>query len=183
MYNPMIDYQRNQLLAQQAMIQQQLNQMNQQYAPQVQQNPLQTQYFAKEVNGFDETKRVIPNPSEIYIFIDAAGGKIYLKQMNSENGRAEYLTYNLDVQVNDTPKDPMEMINERLSRIEEKLGGMNESVSDGRSADEESGRDDAVSDDGEIKGHESPDVRQSNADDKRKNGKSAERNGDERGKG
>lgn len=130
-YNPMIDYQRNQLLAQQAMIQQQLSQLGQMspqqnYQPQT--NPLQTQYFAKEVNGFDETKRVIPNPSEIYIFLDSNAGKIYLKQMNSENGRAEYLTYNID-KTDDTAKDPIEAINERLSAIESKIGGLYESVS------------------------------------------------------
>lgn len=83
---------------------------------------------AKEVNGFDETKRVIPNPSEIYIFLDSNAGKIYLKQMNSENGRAEYLTYNID-KTDDTAKDPIEAINERLSAIESKIGGLYESVS------------------------------------------------------
>lgn len=177
-YNPMIDYQRNQLMAQQAMIQQQLNQMNQQY-PQVQQNPLQTQYFAKEVNGFDETKRIIPNPSEIYIFIDGANGKIYLKQMNSENGRSEYLTYKIDASANETPKDPMEQINERLSRIEEKIGGRYESVP----VDAEPDGGNAESDDGKNEGHESADVRQGYADDKRKDGKPAEGDGYERGKG
>ena len=168
-YNPMLDYQRNQLLAQQAMIQNQLNQMNQQFQP----NPLQTQYFAKEVNGFDETKHIIPNPSEIYIFIDGANGKIYLKQMNSENGRAEYLTYKIDTQANVTPKDPMEMINERLSRIEEKIGGRNESVP--VYAEPDGGN--AESDDRENAVNESADVRQSDANDKRKERGTASGNG------
>lgn len=132
-YNPMLDYQRNRLLAQQAAIQAELNNLNQlsqtppQYQSQI--NPLQTQYFAKEVNGFDETKRVVPNPSEIYIFLDSNAGKIYLKQMNSENGRAEYLTYNIDKSANGTPKDPIEQINERLTAIEKQIGGLYESVS------------------------------------------------------
>lgn len=169
MYNPMIDYQRNQLLAQQAMIQQQLNQMNQQY-PQVQQNPLQTQYFAKEVNGFDETKRIIPNPSEIYIFIDGANGKIYLKQMNSENGRSEYLTYKIDASANEAPKDPIEQINERLIRIEEKIGGRYEPVSANADGAESVGRDkrNAQEPVGADEGAESAGVQPGTADDKRK---------------
>lgn len=165
-YNPLLEYQRNQLMAQQAMIQNQLNQMNQQYP---QQNPLQTQYFAKEVNGFDETKRIIPNPSEIYIFIDGNAGRIYLKQMNSENGRAEYLTYNLDSSQVAMAKDPMEQINERLARIEERIGGVNESVPVVAEPD----RGDAKPDDGENEEHESADVRQGNANDKRKDGRAA----------
>ncbi len=168
-YNPLLDYQRNQLMAQQAMIQQQLNQMNQQYPP-VHQNPLQTQYFAKEVNGFDETKRIIPNPSEIYIFIDSANGKIYLKQTNSENGRSEYLTYNLDARANETPRDPMEQINERLTRIEEKIGGRYESVSANADGAESGGRDkrNAQEPVGADEGAESAGIQPGTADDKRK---------------
>lgn len=131
-YNPMLDYQRNRLLAQQAAIQAELNnlnqfsQMNPQQAPQ---NPLQTQYFAKEVGGFDETKRIIPNPSEIYIFLDSANGKIYLKQMNSETGKSDYLFYNLDTSEKNIQKDPLALIDERLSKIESQIGGLYESVS------------------------------------------------------
>lgn len=132
-YNPMLDYQRNRLLAQQAAIQAELNnlnqlsQMNPQQAPQ---NPLQTQYFAKEVGGFDETKRIIPNPSEIYIFLDSANGKIYLKQMNSETGKSDYLFYNLDTSEKNIQKDPLALIDERLTNIEKAIGDMrNESVS------------------------------------------------------
>lgn len=175
MYNPMIEYQRNQLMAQQAMIQNQLNQMNMQYQPP--QNPLQTQYFAKEVSGFEETKRIVPNPSEIYIFIDGTSGKIYLKQMNSENGRSEYISYSMDKV--ERAKDPIEQINERLIRIEEKIGGRYESVP----VDAEPDGGNAESDDGKNEGHESADVRQGYADDKRKDGKPAEGDGYERGKG
>lgn len=180
-YNPMLEYQRNQLMAQQAMIQNQLNQMNQQYPAQqyqqqYQQNPLQTQYFAKEVNNFDETKRIIPNPNEIYILLDSSGQKIYLKQMNSENGRAEYLTYNIDRTANDTPKDPMEQINARLTAIENKIGGLYESVSSNepvQTNNEQSGWNDQKSNDREAEKHESTDVRPGYANDKRKDGRPA----------
>lgn len=166
MYNPMIEYQRNQLMAQQAMIQTQLNQMNMQYQPP--QNPLQTQYFAKEVNGFEETKRIVPNPSEIYIFIDGTSGKIYLKQMNSENGRSEYISYSMD-KVERT-KDPIEQINERLIRIEEKIGGRYEPVSANADCAESGGRDkrNAQEPVGADEGAESACIQPGTADDKRK---------------
>lgn len=166
MYNPMIEYQRNQLMAQQAMIQNQLNQMNMQYQPP--QNPLQTQYFAKEVNGFEETKRIVPNPSEIYIFIDGTSGKIYLKQMNSENGRSEYISYSMDKV--ERAKDPIEQINERLIRIEEKIGGRYEPVSANADGTESVGRDkrNAQEPVGADEGAESAGVQPGTADDKRK---------------
>lgn len=166
MYNPMIEYQRNQLMAQQAMIQNQLNQMNMQYQPP--QNPLQTQYFAKEVNGFEETKRIVPNPSEIYIFIDGTSGKIYLKQMNSENGRSEYISYSMDKV--EQAKDPIEQINERLIRIEEKIGGRYEPVSANADGTESVGRDkrNAQEPVGADEGAESAGVQPGTTDDKRK---------------
>lgn len=166
MYNPMIEYQRNQLMAQQAMIQNQLNQMNMQYQPP--QNPLQTQYFAKEVNGFEETKRIVPNPSEIYIFIDGTSGKIYLKQMNSENGRSEYISYSMDKV--ERAKDPIEQINERLIRIEEKIGGRYEPVSANADGAESGGRDkrNAQEPVGADEGAESAGIQPGTADDKRK---------------
>lgn len=166
MYNPMIEYQRNQLMAQQAMIQNQLNQMNMQYQPP--QNPLQTQYFAKEVNGFEETKRIVPNPSEIYIFIDGTSGKIYLKQMNSENGRSEYISYSMDKV--ERAKDPIEQINERLIRIEEKIGGRYEPISANADGTESGGRDkrNAQEPVGADEGAESAGIQPGTADDKRK---------------
>jgi hypothetical protein len=162
----MIEYQRNQLMAQQAMIQNQLNQMNMQYQPP--QNPLQTQYFAKEVNGFEETKRIVPNPSEIYIFIDGTSGKIYLKQMNSENGRSEYISYSMDKV--ERAKDPIEQINERLIRIEEKIGGRYESVSANADGAESGGCDkrNAQEPVGADEGAESAGIQPGTADDKRK---------------
>lgn len=133
-YNPMIDYQRNRLLAQQATLQQQLanlEQMNPQMSYQMPTpQPPQTQYFTREVDSFEEAKRVVPNPCEVYVFLDGKAGKIYLKQMNTDTGRSDYLIYNLDTSGQNVPKDPMAIIDERLEKIENFLGGLkNESIS------------------------------------------------------
>lgn len=130
-YNPMLDYQRNQLLAQQAMIQNQLSQLNQ-MTPQMNQVnvPANTQYFVKEINGFEEAKRIVPNLGQIYVLINSKDGKIYLKQINPDTGRSDYLFYNIDNAEESTEKDPITLIGERLTNIEKAIGDMrNESVS------------------------------------------------------
>ena len=105
-YNPMLDYQRNQLLAQQAMIQNQLSQLNQ-MTPQMNQVnvPANTQYFVKEINGFEEAKRIVPNLGQIYVLINSKDGKIYLKQINPDTGRSDYLFYNIDNAEESTEKE------------------------------------------------------------------------------
>lgn len=134
MYNPMIDYKRNELMAQQAMIQQQLAQLNQ-MTPQIQMNqpvnvPANTQYFVKEVAGFDEAKRIVPNLGQVYVLINSKDGKIYLKQLNPDTGKSDYLFYNVDNAEENIEKDPITLIDERLSNIEKAIGDMrNESVS------------------------------------------------------
>lgn len=133
-YNPMLEYQRNQLLAQQAMIQNQLSQLNQ-MTPQIQMNqpvnvPANTQYFVKEINGFEEAKRIVPNLGQIYVLINSKDGKIYLKQINPDTGRSDYLFYNIGNAEESTEKDPITLIGERLTNIEKAIGDMrNESVS------------------------------------------------------
>ena len=131
-YNPMIDYKRNELMAQQAMIQQQLAQLNQMSQPQMM-NPQnmqnQTQYFVREINSFDDAKRIVPNFGEVYVLIDSNNGKIYLKQMNVDSGKSDYLFYNIDETEKSEMKDPIALINERLTNIEKAIGGLrNESV-------------------------------------------------------
>lgn len=131
MYNPMIDYKRNELMAQQAMIQQQLAQLNQ-MTPQMNQVnvPANTQYFVKEIAGFEEAKRIVPNLGQIYVLINSKDGKIYLKQINPDTGRSDYLFYNIDNAEESTEKDPITLIGERLTNIEKAIGDMrNESVS------------------------------------------------------
>lgn len=130
-YNPMLEYQRNQLLAQQAMIQNQLSQLNQ-MTPQMNQVnvPANTQYFVKEINGFEEAKRIVPNLGQIYVLINSKDGKIYLKQINPDTGRSDYLFYNIDNAEESTEKDPITLIGERLTNIEKAIGDMrNESIS------------------------------------------------------
>jgi len=137
-YNPMLDYQRNRILAQQAALQQQLANLEQMNPPMYQQpmsaqnpspQPPQTRYFTQEVASFDEAKRAVPNPGEVYVFMDGNAGKIYLKQMNTDTGRSDYLVYTLDTSGQSVPKDPMSVIDERLRKIEDFLGGLrNESV-------------------------------------------------------
>ena len=171
-YNPMMDYQRNRLLAQQSAIQQQLASLDQMNPPMYQQQanfqnpspqPPQTRYFTQEVASFDESKRAVPNPGEVYVFMDGNAGKIYLKQMNTDTGRSDYLVYTLDTSGRDAPKDPMAVIDERLRKIEDYLGGLrNESVPGSAENGTGGGESDvglAVADDGEAPKAESAAVR------------------------
>lgn len=137
-YNPMIDRRRNELLAQEMIIQQELanidkyNQTQMMSQAQMQQptaQPPQTRYYAKEVETFDEAKKTIPNVGEVYIFLDGKAGKIYLKQLNPDTGRSDYLTYALDQSEQQAEKDPITLIDERLSKIESSIGGLYESIS------------------------------------------------------
>ena len=125
----MLDYQRNQLMAQQAMIQNQLNQMNQMQPPQTQFNPYphnnQPQFFVRQVGSVDEAKGFPVDPNTMYFFLDTGNGKIYMKQLNTSNGKSDFYTYTVQEQV--TPEkqsDPMAEINQRLSNIENIIGGL-----------------------------------------------------------
>lgn len=140
-YNPMLDYQRNTLLAQQQMIQNQLNQLNIQNGmnqPPHQQptfNPYpqsqQPQYFIKQIGSIDEAKAFPVDPAVIYLFPDTGSGKIYLKKMNTENGKSELYIYtpSLEGEVVVDSKDPNEVIIKRLDDIEKSIGGLYESIS------------------------------------------------------
>lgn len=128
-FNPMLDYQRNQLMAQQAMIQNQLNQMNQMQPPQAQFSPYpqnnQPQFFVRQVGSVDEAKGFPVDPNTMYFFLDTGNGKIYMKQLNTSNGKSDFYTYTVQEQV--TPEkqsDPMAEINQRLSSIEKIIGGL-----------------------------------------------------------
>ena len=128
-FNPMLDYQRNQLIAQQTMIQNQLNQMNQMQLPQAQFNPYpqnnQPQFFVRQVGSIDEAKGFPVDPNAMYFFLDTGNGKIYMKQLNMNNGKSDFYTYIVQEQI--TPEkqsDPMSEINKRLSNIENIIGGL-----------------------------------------------------------
>lgn len=151
-FNPMLDYQRNQLMAQQAMIQNQLNQMNQSMQPQPQFTPYpqhnnQPQFFVRQVGSVDEAKGFPVDPNTMYFFLDTGNGKIYLKQLNTSNGKSDFYTYIVQEQV--TPEkqsDPMAEINQRLSNIENIIGGVinGKSVSSNESNAESNGNDSAT---------------------------------------
>ena len=172
-YNPMLEYQRNQLLAQQAMIQNQLSQLNQ-MSPQMNQVnvPANTQYFVKEINGFEEAKRIVPNLGQIYVLINSKDGKIYLKQINPDTGRSDYLFYNIDNAEESTEKDPITLIGERLTNIEKAIGDMrNESVSSNAAVPEPCEKPDErnlAESAGADEGTESAGLSASSANDKRK---------------
>lgn len=127
-YDPMREYQYNQLLAQQAMIQNQLSQLRQpsnpRFTPYPQQQPTQPTFFVRQVGNVDEAKGYPADPGTMYLFLDTGTGRIYLKQLNVMTGKSDFYTYSVQEQVADKPKaDPFEQINERLANIEKMIGG------------------------------------------------------------
>lgn len=128
-FNPMLDYQRNQLMAQQAMIQNQLNQINHmnpanqpQFNPYPQNN--QPQFFVRQIGSVDEARSFPVDPNAMYFFLDTGTGKIYMKRLNTDNGKSEFFTYSLQETSEENKIDPMEQINLRLTNIENIIGGI-----------------------------------------------------------
>lgn len=128
MYNPMVDYKRQQLLAQQQMIQNQLNQMPPQqpsFSPYPQ--PAQPQFVVRQVGNCEEAKSFVVDPNVMYLFPDTGTGKIYLKKLNMDTGKSDFYVYSVEEQAKET--DPMKEIKDRLSDIERRMGGLYESIS------------------------------------------------------
>ena len=127
-FNPILDFQRNQLMAQQAMIQNQLNQMNQNMQPQAQFNPYpqnnQPQFFVRQVGNIDEARSYPVDPNTMYFFLDTGNGKIYMKQLNTNNGKSDFFTYTVQEELSEKKVDPMDEINNRLTNIEKIIGGL-----------------------------------------------------------
>lgn len=164
MYNPMLEYQRNQLLAQQAMIQNQLNQMQSQ--PQFNPYPQnqQPQFFVRQVGNVEEAKGFPVDPNTMYFFLDTGTGRIYMKKLNPSNGKSDFFIYEVKDSEEKEP-DAMGQINERLTNIEKLIGGMyGKPVSDVAESDGSNPKPDA----GENEGAESTDVPAGAADGKRK---------------
>ena len=146
MYNPILDYQRNQYIAQQAMAQNQMQQMHQPtFNPYPQ--PQQPQYFVRNM-GYDEAKAFPADPGVIYLFPDVSNGRIYLKRFNSDNGKSEIYIYTPSQEGEVVVEnDPMKLIGKRLDNIDERIGGLYESISklsNNAKHDEESHRNDAT---------------------------------------
>ena len=133
-YNPMLDYQRNNLLAQQQMIQQQLNQLNSQRQTF---NPYPQQaepFFIRQVGSIEEVKGFPVEPQTMYLFPDTGTGDIYLKRLNTDNGKSEIIIYKPQMaDEKSSPAHPghtdMPDIEKRLGSIEKKLGEVHESIS------------------------------------------------------
>lgn len=91
------------------------------------------QFVIKQVTNINEAKNAIINPLSIYLFVDYSNGNIYLKKMNN-NGLSDFIVYS--PQEEQKPNDPFIQINERLTNIENKLGGINvQSISNAKSDD------------------------------------------------
>ena len=172
-FNPMLDYQRNQLLAQQAMIQNQLNQMNQMQPPQAQFNPYpqnnQPQFFVRQVGSIEEAKGFPVDPSTMYFFLDTGNGKIYMKQLNTNNGKSDFYTYT--VQESTAPEkqsDPIIEINQRLSNIENIIGGIYGKSISGDENNAESNEFSPTANDGKIQKSKSTKIQPDSTDGKRK---------------
>ena len=85
------------------------------------------------ITNINEAKNAIINPLSIYLFVDYSNGNIYLKKMNN-NGLSDFIVYS--PQEEQKPNDPFIQINERLTNIENKLGGINvQSISNAKSDD------------------------------------------------
>lgn len=170
-YNPMLDYQRNNLMAQQQMIQNQLNQLNSQrqtFNPYPQQaDP----FFVRQVGSIEEVKGFPVEPQTMYLFPDTGTGDIYLKRLNTDNGKSEIITYKPEAQPSEkqTPvhvnHTDVPEIEKRLNAIEKKLGEVHESISSLK-VHAEPDRDHAAADVKKNASSESSEVQSSHADDK-----------------
>lgn len=85
------------------------------------QNFQQPQIISRAVTNVEEAKATIIDPFSYNLFLDTASGKIYLKNINS-NGQSQFLTYAIENQQNE--KSPIDEINQRLTNIENFLGGL-----------------------------------------------------------
>ena len=80
----------------------------------------------RQVGSADEARNAIIDPVSLYLFPDLSSGKIYVKKMG-DDGHSEFYSYAQEIQ--QKPVDPMDEIRQRLTNIENKLGGHNEPVS------------------------------------------------------
>lgn len=96
---------------------------NQQWLP----FPPQPTLNSRFVTSIEEAKASMIDAISTNLFVDTSTGKIYVKKLNN-NGQADFFVYAIEEQKK--PKDPLEEINERLTKIENYIGGKNESVSD-----------------------------------------------------
>ncbi len=88
--------------------------------------PQMPQINSRFVTTIEEAKASMIDGFSTNLYLDTSNGKIYLKKLNN-NGMSDFLVYSIEEQKN---TDPLAEINTRLTRIENYIGGQNESVSD-----------------------------------------------------
>lgn len=120
--------------------------------------PPPNQFIIRQVGSENEARNSMISPLYIHIFINYNNGDMYVKRMGN-TGLSEFITYK--PMSENKQNDPFEIINQRLSNIESKLGGMNESISISNASNAES------NDSANAKA-ESPIVPESSGNDSRK---------------
>lgn len=84
----------------------------------------QPQFKINQVSNIEEARAFIVDPISTYLFVDYNSGKIYMKKMNN-NGLADFYTFTVEQNKQETKINPLDEINQRLLNIENKLGGIN----------------------------------------------------------
>ena len=84
--------------------------------------PYEPQIVANWVTSLEEARSAQMNIVSTNLYLDTSSGKIYLKRMG-DNGKPQFLSYVVEEEI---VKDPMQEINNRLTKIEQYLGGRND---------------------------------------------------------
>ena len=84
--------------------------------------PQQPQINSRFVTNIEEAKASMIDGISTNIYVDTSTGKIYVKKLNN-NGQADFFVYAIEEQK--PPRDPLEEINDRLTKIENYIGGKN----------------------------------------------------------
>lgn len=131
----------------------------------MQNNLSQPQVIARPVTNIEEAKAAMIEPFTSYVFLDSSTGNIYLKQMNNK-GMSDFYIYSQKDCTKE--KDQLEIISERLSRIENTIGDLiyGKSISN-VPGNTESGKYDPKSDVAKNATSESGNVSEGTTDDER----------------
>ncbi len=97
--------------------------------------PQTPQVTSRFVTNIEEARAAMIDPFSCNLFLDSGSGKIYLKKL-SNNGQSEFLTYSVEDNAQKEKRNPIDEINERLSNIENFLGGMRNDKSVSGNADD-----------------------------------------------
>lgn len=95
-----------------------------QQIPQIPQH-IEPKILSYTVDSVEQLATLPPMPNTIYLGLARDGGKIFQRRMNND-GLMEIKTFSLVVE--QTKKTDMQEILDRISEIEKKIGGTNESA-------------------------------------------------------